>query len=137
MSAYIEQAQVLNQARHLAEHQHLKSVGSTPSPADSRTTPSGREESPVTNGAGKENKHTKEKPSSFGGFKSGFLFSGQKEKPSVTPDPKTDRSKSRDEDIPFVKPNNTSKSSLEFPEVQEAMKSAFPLLATQGTYNIQ
>ena len=40
---------------------------------------------------------------------------------------------SKESDIPYIQPKNEGKSSLEFPEVQQAMKEAFPLLQSKGT----
>ena len=92
---------------------------------------------------------TKEKTSSsskssFGGFKKGFLVSSSDSKPQVkkaaptkkTPavSPSAAGASSKDSDIPFIKPKDKGKSSLEFPEVQEAMKEAFPLLQSKGMY---
>ena len=54
----------------------------------------------------------------FAGMKKGFL---NQQRPK--------KEKSSDDNIPFIKPSNTS-SSLRFPEVQEAMKS--PLLNSHG-----
>lgn len=79
--------------------------------------------------------------SSFGGFKKGFLVSSSDSKPKVkkankTPVVATSAAKgesSKDSDIPFIKPKDKGKSSLEFPEVQQAMKEAFPLLQSKGT----
>ena len=70
--------------------------------------------------------------SSFGGFKSGFLVSSSDSKPKVKRQTPSSKNASEDSDIPFIKPKNEGKSSLEFPEVQQAMKEAFPLLHTKG-----
>ena len=92
---------------------------------------------------------------SFGGFSKGFLLSTPKTseaklpstksskkqtKTSSLPDSdlhtsgrttaKTDISTECDVDIPFIKPQ-AAKGPV-FPEVQEAMKEAYPLLNTQG-----
>lgn len=78
--------------------------------------------------------------SSFGGFKKGFLVSssGSKSCANRPPAPPTSsraatKASSKDSNIPLIKPKHKEKSSLEFPEVQQAMKESFPLLQSQGT----
>ena len=87
--------------------------------------------------------------SSFGGFKKGFLVSSSdssksraKREPPAPSKKKTpvatssaEEAGSKDEsDIPFIRPKEKAKSSLEFPEVQQAMKEAFPLLQSKGEW---
>ena len=97
---------------------------------------------------------TKEKTSgssksSFGGFKKGFLVSSSDSKPQAkkTSPPSAKKKTpvaansakeagSKDSDIPFIRPKDEAKSSLEFPEVQQAMKEAFPLLQSKGGYPV-
>ena len=87
--------------------------------------------------------------SSFGGFKKGFLVSSSDSKPQAKKAPPPSKEKtppiaassaketcSKDADIPFIRPKDEAKSSLEFPEVQQAMKEAFPLLQSKGGYLI-
>lgn len=78
---------------------------------------------------------------SFGGFKKGFLVSSsdskcQEKKTSHHPQklsaPPTKMTGTSSKDIPLIKPKPEAKSSLEFPEVQEAMKESFPFLQSQG-----
>lgn len=94
------------------------------------------------------------KEATFGGLKKGFLFASADKQGGKKPAVKTEREKqatkmvrpsrvassrastkdsSSSEDIPFIKPQvqGTAKG-LEFPEVQEAMKEAYPLLRSQG-----
>ena len=91
------------------------------------------------------------KEATFGGLKKGFLFSStnrqgnkktEREKatkmarPSGVSNPHATtgtKDSSLPEDIPFIKPQvqGTAKG-LEFPEVQEAMKEAYPLLRSLG-----
>ena len=91
------------------------------------------------------------KEATFGGLKKGFLFAStnkqgnkktEREKatkmvrPSGVSNPHATtgtKDSSLPEDIPFIKPQvqGTAKG-LEFPEVQEAMKEAYPLLRSQG-----
>ena len=87
---------------------------------------------------------------SFGGFSKGFLLSAPK---TIEPRPQikkqTDKSSTRthtagrssamggpstqsDVDMPFIKPQSANTKGPVFPEVQEAMKEAYPLLNTQG-----
>ena len=82
---------------------------------------------------------------SFGGFKKGFLFPSSDSKSRVrgapvsqktSSPPTTTRAQTKSDDIPFIKPKDKEKSSLEFPEVQQAMKESFPLLQSQGKRNI-
>lgn len=93
-------------------------------------------------------KHTRPKEtraktaSSFGGFSKGFLLSS----PAASDTAKSSTSKRLktksntaahppvDEDIPFLKAKTVKGPVL--PEVQDAMKDAFPLLNTEG-YNSQ
>ena len=83
--------------------------------------------------------------SSFGGFKKGFLVSSSDSKPQAKKAPPPSKRKapvaassaeeaasSKASDIPFIRPKDKAKSSLEFPEVQQAMKEAFPLLQSKG-----
>ena len=88
--------------------------------------------------------------SSFGGFKKGFLISSlDSSEPRAKREPPTPKKKtpvaassakevdSKDEsDIPFIRPKDKARSSLEFPEVQQAMKEAFPLLQSKGGWYI-
>lgn len=76
---------------------------------------------------------------SFGGFSKGFLLSNPagSTRPSTgvqslakTP-PTPERDLSDDGDIPFLKAKTTAKGPV-LPEVQEAMKEAYPLLNTEG-----
>ena len=100
---------------------------------------------------GSQTARTKEKTagsskSSFGGFKKGFLVSSSDSKPQAKKAPPPSKKKtpvasdsakeacSKDSDIPFITPKDKAKSSLEFPEVQQAMKEAFPLLQSKGRY---
>ena len=96
----------------------------------------------------------RKKEATFGGLKKGFLFASADKRGNKKPAVKTEREKqatkmarqsgaasshastkdsSSSEDIPFIKPQvqGTAKG-LEFPEVQEAMKEAYPLLRSQG-----
>ncbi len=87
------------------------------------------------------------KSSSFGGFKKGFLVSSSdSSKPRPKREPPAPSKKTtpaaassvketgseNESDIPFIRPKDKAKSSLEFPEVQQAMKEAFPLLQSKG-----
>ena len=103
------------------------------------------------NGSAPVKKDTPSTASAFGGFKSGFLFENScqkkpasRSKINTTKRPVTggsvaekssgkDSPKNSADDIPFLKPKDgqTSKG-MEFPEVQEAMKEAYPLLRSQG-----
>lgn len=61
---------------------------------------------------------------SFGGMKKGFLFSSNKRTISSV------RQQEKVKDIPFVKP--VPSKGLEFDEVQEEMKKAYPFLTNKG-----
>ena len=91
----------------------------------------------------------KDTPSSFGGFKKGFLFSNPEKKSGKETAQKQTSSKPRNEssskathgnvsetaeDIPFIRAHSSGSGTkgLELPEVQEAMKNKFPFLQTQG-----
>ena len=117
--------------------------------AGGRTIPPSLEESA-------ESKKAQESISQpFGGFSKGFLLSTPKNgeaKPAKSSkkeadtsshsdtnthtaggsSAKRDPSTESDSDMPFIKPQNTSTRGPVFPEVQEAMKEAYPLLNTQG-----
>ena len=88
-------------------------------------------------------KHHGDSRSSFGGFKKGFLVSSSDskcqvkkalppQKTSALPDSTGQTTNTGSKNIPLIKPKHETKSSLEFPEVQEAMKESFPFLQTQG-----
>ena len=80
--------------------------------------------------------------SSFGGFQKGFLFSSKPSKTSKrnssvaqTEDVNSKQSHAQsiqDEDVLCPKPCDSKSSSLEFPEVQEAMKASYPFLDTKS-----
>ena len=83
-----------------------------------------------------------EKKTSFGGFSKGFLLSNSSSSVKETRSTKkesNDRGKrkdgseaSKEEDIPFLKPQVPQTKAPVIPEVQEAMKGAFSLMDTQG-----
>lgn len=94
-----------------------------------------------------EMKHHGDSRSSFGGFKKGFLVSSsdsicqvKKSLPpqntSAPPNSTGQTTTTGSKNIPLIKPKHETKSSLEFPEVQEAMKESFPFLQTQGVTKI-
>ena len=80
------------------------------------------------------------KASSFGGFSKGFLLSSSNSKKSQKTTSQSSRAASQaaakdDGDIPFLRPSSAAAAETRgpvFPEVQEAMKEAYPLLNTQG-----
>ena len=93
--------------------------------------------------AAEETGVAKEKVSSFGGFSKGFLLStSSNEKKSRRKEKQTPQDShtaslkkdtaADDEDIPFLRPQTAKTTGPVFPEVQEAMKEAYPLLDTQG-----
>ena len=87
-----------------------------------------------------------EKPQLFGGFSKGFLISTPSSSIPKKHSPKDGASKqpsasvnreansAADNDIPFLKPQDIETKGPVFPEVQEAMKEAYPLLNTQGIH---
>ena len=94
---------------------------------------------------------SKSSSSSFGGFKKGFLISSsdsseprakrerpipKKKTPVAASSAKERDSKKDKSDIPFIGPKDKARSSLEFPEVQQATKEAFPLLQSKGGWYI-
>lgn len=92
-------------------------------------------------------KHHGDSSSSFGGFKKGFLVSSSDskcqikkalppQKASAPPNSTGQTTNADSKNIPLIKPKHEIKSSLEFPEVQEAMKESFPFLQTQGVTKI-
>lgn len=104
----------------------------------------------------KEKKEVKKehKESGFGGFQKGFLFRSEPQSKSVSksagPMPNSAAAASQqqssssstvkvakavpEDDVIRPKMSASEKSSLEFPEVQEAMKESFPFLNTESEH---
>ena len=67
----------------------------------------------------------------FGGFKKGFLNNRQATKGKLSSSSKPLR---KEDDIPVIKPKNPKEKNrgMEFPEVQDALKSNVPSLENKG-----
>ena len=144
MSEELEKIKALRPHKHSNEKQSSCTKPSQTSNADLVST----QKKAVVHSKPKV-KHTVDSSSSFGGFKKGFLFASsdskhqvkkkpvsksQKTSSSPTASQASTKTSAEGNDIPFIKPKDKDKdkSSLEFPEVQQAMKESFPLLQSQG-----
>ena len=122
-----------------AQNQSKKKATETVHHADSHISDNSTVKSsnvPVTNESSKK----KSSSSSFGGFRKGFL-SGSKQSSSTCSSSKRSQDKvssqgwDKDAVKPaddVIRPKQQKSSSLEFPEVQEAMKESFPFLNTDS-----
>ena len=140
MSEELERVKALRSHKHKSEKPPQQHTSHTTSDVDSVSSQHQKAKSVL---------HTKPKlkdsVDSFGGFKKGFLFPSSDSKRQVkgapvsqktSSAPTTTKTQTKSDEIPFIKPKDKEKSSLEFPEVQQAMKESFPLLQSQGKRNI-
>lgn len=146
MSEYLQRAKELQRESHGIARNSAEAQAPKHNPVTKQTGAT-----PLEHNSGVDGVRPK-KEATFGGLKKGFLFAStnkqgnkktEREKqvtkmarPSgvSTPHATTGtKDSSSPEDIPFIKPQvQGTARGLEFPEVQEAMKEAYPLLRSQG-----
>ena len=145
MSEYLQRAKELQLESHGTARNSAEAQAPKHNPVTKQTGETLSEHNSDVNGV------RSKKEATFGGLKKGFLFAStnkqnkrtEKEKqatkmagPSGVSNPHATtgtKDSSSSDNIPFIKPQvQGTARGLEFPEVQEAMKEAYPLLRSQG-----